>query len=823
MLNEGWRKAQRGSDVVVGFVETHGRPNTAAQVRDLEEVPRRRIEYRGASIEEMDVDAILRRKPAMALVDELAHTNVPGSRNGKRWQDVEELLDAGIDVISTLNVQHLESLNDVIQRITGVVQRETVPDAVVRQAAQIELVDMSPEALRRRMAHGNIYPAERVDAALANYFRPGNLGALRELALLWVADRVEEALQSYMDAHGISDAWETRDRVVVAVTGAPGGSEVVRRAGRVAARLHGDLIGVRIVKSDGLATKAGPELDDQRRIVEELGGTYKEVVGDDVGDALVAFARAEKATQLVIGASRRSRRQDRWRGSVAGELSRRAVGFDLHVIARDAKQSGNGSHPARELPPSRPPRRAAPLAPGRQLTGWLMLVVGTPLLTLLLHLLEDHITLTTDFLAYLVLVVAIAVVGGLLPGVVAAVVTSLVVNWFFVPPIHTFTIGDTENVVAVAVFIAVAVTVATLVDRSARQAYEARRARAEAEALARTTTTLVGEADPLPGLLDQLRAAFSLDSACVLTEAKDGEWHADAASGEPPPRSPAEATASFPLDDTGTRVLAVTGPQLALDDERIVRAMASQLTVAMSKRVLMAEAEEASKLADANALRTALLQAVSHDLRTPLATIKASVTSLLQGDVSWAPAERNEFLASIDTETDRLNRLVGNLLDMSRLQSGAVDVVDRPVYLEDVVAMALASLSRTPECLEVAVPETVPAVRADPALLERAVANVVANAASWAPPGTPVRVEAGKVGDRVHLRIIDRGPGVPPADRERVFEPFQRLGDRGGTGVGLGLAVARGFVQAMGGRLTLDDTPGGGLTVVVDLAEAEAA
>src|SRR6516162_8990542 len=287
MLDEGWRRHERGTDVVVGFVETHHRPRTEAQVRDLEVVPRKTIEYRGTQFAEMDVDAVLARRPAVALVDELAHTNVPGSQREKRWEDVDVLLEAGIDVITTVNIQHLESLNDVIERITGVHQRETVPDAVVRRADQIELVDMSPEALRRRMAHGNIYPSERVDAALANYFRPGNLAALRELALLWVADRVEENLQTYMEAHGIADSWETRERVVVAVTGAPGGEQLVRRAARLAGRLRGGLIGVHVVPSDGLASRAGPELSKQRQLLSELGGTYREIVGERVPSALV--------------------------------------------------------------------------------------------------------------------------------------------------------------------------------------------------------------------------------------------------------------------------------------------------------------------------------------------------------------------------------------------------------------------------------------------------------------------------------------------------------------------------------------------------------
>jgi two-component system sensor histidine kinase KdpD len=335
MLGEGSRRASRGTDVVIGFVETHGRSNTAAMIGDLEIVPRRRVEYRGATFEEMDVDAILARAPQVALVDEMAHTNVPGSGHEKRWQDVDRLLDAGIYVISTVNIQHLESLNDVVEKITGIVQRETIPDAIVRRADQIELVDMTPEALRRRMAHGNIYAAEKVDAALANYFRVGNLAALRELALLWVADQVDEALESYRERHGIKEPWETRERVVVALTGAPGTEALIRRAARISQRAHGELLGVHVTSEVGLATPSSGMLGQHRRLLLEMGGTYHEVAGADTAVALADFARAENATQLVMGASRRSRLQELLHGSVINRVMRLSGSIDLHVIAHE--------------------------------------------------------------------------------------------------------------------------------------------------------------------------------------------------------------------------------------------------------------------------------------------------------------------------------------------------------------------------------------------------------------------------------------------------------------------------------------------------------
>jgi two-component system sensor histidine kinase KdpD len=814
MLDEGWRRHERGTDVVVGFVETHRRPKTQAQLRDLEVVPRRQVEYRGAMFEEMDTDAVLARRPTVVLVDELAHTNVPGSRHEKRWQDVDDLLDAGIDVITTVNIQHLESLNDVIEHITGVHQRETVPDDVVRRADQIELVDMSPEALRRRMAHGNIYPPERVDAALGNYFRPGNLAALRELALLWVADRVEENLQGYMEAHGIAESWETRERVVVAVTGAPGGEQLVRRAARIAGRLHGGLVGVHVVPSDGLQSRAGPELERQRTLLGELGGSYREIVGERVPTALVEFARGEKATQIVIGASRRSRWQEVLRGSVVARIVREAQGFDVHVIGQGEAEEPETTAPARRRRHRRhgPPR-------SRQLLGWALTLVGLPLLTLVLVPLRDNITLATALMLYLVATVAIAAVGGLVVAVAAAVAAFLLSNWFFVPPIHTFTIEDPENVTALVVFVVSAVVASLVVDRVASRSREALEARAEAAALAHTSGLLIGEPDPLPQLLDQLRTTFGLDAVSLLSNRDDG-WVVDAASGPEPPTEPFDGE-RWDLVEDGSAVLVLRGAHLTADDQRVLRTFLSNLAVALHSRRLQADADVAAHLAEADALRTALLQAVSHDLRTPLASIKASATSLLQSDVAWTAEQRREFAHTIDTEADRLNRVVTNLLDMSRLQAGAVTVANRPVYLEDIVATALASVDHDPNQVVVAVPETVPPVEADPALLERAVANIVANALAWSPSGAVVRVEAAPIGHRVHLRVIDRGPGVGPADRERVFQPFQRLGDRSTQpGVGLGLAVARGFVHVLGGEILLEDTPGGGLTVVVDLPAA---
>jgi two-component system, OmpR family, sensor histidine kinase KdpD len=808
MLNEGKRAQERGTDVVVGLYETHGRKHTEDQLEGLEVIPRKTVSYKGREFTEMDLDAILARAPERVLVDELAHTNVPGCSHEKRWQDVEALMDAGIDIISTLNIQHLESVNDVVEKITGVKQAETIPDAIVRQAEQVELVDMTPEAIRRRMAHGNIYPAERIDASLANYFRVGNLYALRELALLWVADRVEENLQQYLEDHGIEGTWETRERVVVAITGAPGGDVLIRRAARMARRAQGDLVGVHVRPTDGLAGRSSELLEKHRQLLTDLGGTYQEVAATDVGSALVNVAMAERGTQLVLGESRQSRWTHLIRGSVISRVLHAAESIDVHVIS--TVESGE----ARSAPPLR--RRAGPaISRRRQGLALLVAAVTFPLLTLVLDALREQLSLPSVLLIYLLVIVGVAAIGGFVPAVLAAIAAFLLGNYFFTHPIHTFTIADSDNLVALIVFVIVAAVVGELVSRVARRRVQAARNQAEAETLARLSGTLLSERDPVPALMVGLRDAFDCGSVSILR--RDGDaWRVESSAGDPVPKRPEDAQVSVPLD--GDTVLAVCGQDIGEADLDTLRAFTGQLALAVERRRLRAEAAAAEGLQDANSLRTALLAAVSHDLRTPLASIKASVTSLLQADVTLNESSTGELLETIDEETDRLNNLVGNLLDMSRLQAGALELVWRDVGLDEVVPAALKSLGDIVGRVVVDVPETLARVHVDAALLERSIANVIANALHASPPNRPVRVFAGGAQGRVQLSIADEGPGIPRAQREEVFRPFQRLGDSAhDTGVGLGLAVARGFVEVMEGTLTIEDTPGGGTTVLIDL------
>ncbi len=801
MLSEGRRRASRGTDVVAAFVETHDRVRVADELAQLEAVPRRMVSVGGSCREEMDVDAVLLRAPEVALVDDLAHTNLSGSRNEKRWQDVHELLSAGIDVVSTLNVQHLESLSDVVEQITSIVERETIPDHVVRTADQVELVDMAPEAIRRRMAHGNIYPPDMVDAALANYFRPGNLGALRELALLWVADRVDAALLQYRTDHRIAEPWETRERIVVGLTGAPSGDRLIRRAARIAERSRGELIGVHVSARDARSPASVEVLERHRRLLADLGGEYHEVVAADVVVALVDFARRENASQLVLGASRRSRWDEFVRGSVVNRVVRHSRAVDVHVTSTTGLDDEAETFRSHDDAPKPLPRR-------RRQVAWLLAIVGTGVLTVMLASTRGTFGQGSQFLLYLVVVLAAGATGGTGPALTASVLAATALNWYFTDPLYTWTIDDAENVLALVVFATVGVLAGILVTALAHRSEDAARGQAEAEALARIAAGMIAAPDPLPLMLDRIRASLGLEGISV---------HDD-------PDSPAIATVGTAPDAHQFREIILSNGTLRIrgdlsrDDERILDAFAAQLTAALEQRTLREEAARARALVEADNLRTAILRAVSHDLRTPLSSIKASVTSLLQSDVTWPPDAEREFLKTIDEESDRLDGVVGNLLDASRLEVGAIRPNMRLLALDDVVAPALSSISGLRIRVDVDISPELPLVYADPGLLERAIANLVSNAAQFNPPGAAVRIAASQHADTVELRIIDRGPGIPEPDRVRMFQPFQRLGDTAaGSGVGLGMTVARGIIDAMSGRLSIEDTPGGGLTLTISL------
>ncbi|MGY4972994.1 ATP-binding protein [Streptomyces nigrescens] len=829
MLDEGRRRAARGKNVVVAFAECHGRPYTEAMLEGLDVLPRVTRRHGGSDYTELDLDLVLELRPEAVLIDELAHTNAPGGSNTKRWQDIEELLRAGIDVAATLNIQHLESLSDVVEKITGVPQYETVPDEVVRRADQIELVDLPAEGLRRRMAHGNIYPPEKVDAALSHYFRLGNLTALRELALLWVAGRVDEALRKYRYEHSIGRVWETRERVVVALTGGPEGATLVRRAARIVDRSSGGhLLAVHITRSDGLSGASSAALAGQRQLMESLGGSYHSVVGDDVPAALLDFARAQNATQLVIGASRRGRLRRVLMPRGVGETVVGLSGdIDVHMVTHEhAGQGRRWAAPGSGLPRSR--RVAGPLA-GLVLPVLLTLAlcgVSGPL----------ALNLTSEALLFLLTVLGVACIGGVVSALLASVTTSLLLNYYFIPPVGHFTFAEANVVVAQAAFTIVAVTVAAIVDRSLRLSRRAARATAEAETLTSLAGGILRGDRAVPVLLERTRETFGMDRIELRPRGGEPEpWPSgagDMACERDSTSEPGPAPGSGLMPDHETKVaigedsvLVLSGRRLPASEHRVLTAFAAHLTAAVERARLAEAAAEIEPVKAANRMRTALLAAVGHDLRTPLAGSLAAVTSLRSRDVDFSPEDREELLATAEESLTKLSRLVDNLLDVSRLQAGALTLRLEPIALAEVLPPALDTLPDSPAQALVQVVtqglETAPDVLADPPLLERVLANLVAHAVRHSPTGHPVTIGASALGTRVELRVIDRGPGIQLADWERAFEPFQRLGDTDNTtGLGLGLALSRGLTEAMGGTLSPEDTPGGGLTMVVSLPAA---
>jgi two-component system sensor histidine kinase KdpD len=808
MLGEAHRRLERGTDVVAAVVETHGRKKVGELIKGIEVIPPHYISYRGGTFPELDVEAVLRRKPEVALVDEYAHSNVPGSTHDKRWQDIETLLDAGITVISTLNIQHLESLNDVVAQITGVEQRETVPDEIVRKAAQIELVDITPEALRRRLAHGNVYPSERIDAAMTNYFRAGNLTALREIALLWLADQVDAALAKYRADKKITDTWEARERVVVAVTGGLESETLVRRASRIASRSGAQLMVVHVVRGDGLSAVSPREMGKVRELAASLGATVHIVVGDDVPTALLDFARETNATQLVLGSSRRSRWASFFSEGIGAATINDSGKIDVHMVTHEQANRG--------LP-------FASISPrARQLVAW-MAAISVPwaILAITTRFLDPLLDIGGKTAIFFAGVIAVALFGGVAPAVLSGMLSGALLVYFIAEPRYSFAVDNPSNAVTIVVLLGVAMAIAVLVDAAASRAREARRATQEAELLALFAGSVLRGAD-LATLLERVREAYSQRAVCLVRDV-DGRFEPVASVGKDP-------CATVDSADTAVKVgndefwLLMSGRRLTGRDRRVLSVVATQAAGLVKQHELAEEAGKVQSLAEADELRRLLLSALGHDLRTPLTAAKAAVSSLRAEDVWFSPEDTSELLATVEESVDQLSLLVANLLDSSRLAAGVVRPELTEVYLEEVVQRALVGIGGRStiygragiDRVKVEVGGTV--AMGDAGLLERVLSNVIDNALRYAPEGV-VRVNAGQVGPRVLINVVDEGPGVSKGAADEMFQPFQRLGDFDTTtGLGLGLSVARGFVEAMSGTITASDTPGGGLTILVDLA-----
>jgi two-component system, OmpR family, sensor histidine kinase KdpD len=834
MLTSGRAKQRDGVDVVIGVVETHGRKETEALLDGLEVIPRRLIPYKGQTLEEMDLDALLARRPRLALVDELAHTNAPESRHSKRWQDVEDLLAAGIDVYTTLNIQHVESLNDIVAQITRIRVRETVPDSMIDRADDIELTDLTPDDLMARLKEGKVYVPQTAERALGHYFSPGNLTALRELALRRTAQRVDDQLLTHMQAHAIAGPWAAGERVLVCVSEDPRSAGLVRYAKRLADRLRAPWTALTVEsrRSASLSEEQRDRIADTLRLAERLGGEAVTVPGGGrrIADDVIGYAQDNNVTHIVIGKSSRSRWFEMLHGSVVHDLVRRAGNISVHVIA--------GEDVAAE-PASRQTARSAPALRRADGVPFLVAILAVAVALGVAKLVQPFLGVGAVDLVLLTAVVAIAIQYGLHASLLAVVVASLSYNFFFLPPLHTFTIADPTNVASLALFTIVAVLVSNLAARVRLQAAIARTRAKTTESLygfSRKLTTCTGLDDVLWATAFQMA---SLLNARIVLLLPDTDGRIEVRAGFPPEDmlDPADIAAAKVAHDTGRPagrgadtlpgakrlflpmrtnrgVIGVVGldsdkpgPILTPDQRRLFDALSDQAALAIQQVQLLEDLDRAKLNAETDRLRQALLTSISHDLRTPLATIMGSAGTLRDYNAELDKETKGELLGSIQDESERLNRFIANLLDMTRLESGAVAPNRSPHEVGEVVGAALkrAATVLADHRVEVELSPDLPMVDVDPVLFEQVLFNLLDNAAKYAPLHTTVRLQgwhnAGE--GSVCLQILDEGDGIPPEDVERIFDKFHRAakGDRVRAGTGLGLAVCRGFVEAMGGTI----------------------
>jgi two-component system sensor histidine kinase KdpD len=829
MLSVARDKRREGVDVVAGIVETHGRKETEALIEGLEVIPRRRVEYRGRWFEEMDLDAILARRPKLVLVDELAHTNAPGSRHPKRYMDVEELLAAGIDIYATLNIQHLESLNDVVARITRIRVRETVPDSIIDRADEVEVVDLTPEDLIQRLKEGKVYLPQQAERAVRHYFMPGNLTALRELALRRTAQRVDEQMVSYMRAHAITGPWAAGERVLVCVNEDPNGAAVVRYGRRLADRLRAPwaVITVETSRTARLDDKARDRIAECLRLAQRLGGDVATIPAAEVAAGIVDYAEANNYTHIVIAKSRRPRWSELLRGSVTHQIIRRAGDISVHVIAEHRERTEDAGE-ARAIATR---VHAAPFD-ARDYAGSLGMVA----VALAIGLALQRFGISNVALVFLTAVLASAITYGLWPSLFACLASVLAFNFFFLPPLYTFTITDPENVVALFFFAVVAVIASNLTSRVRAQAVTARQRARATEALYLFSRKLAGSVT-----LDDLLWATAYQIALMLKVRvvlllPDGEtvavragyppedvledadlaaaqwsWEHKQPAGRGADTLPGAKWLFLPLH-TGRGAVGVVGldsdragPILTPDERRLFDALADQAALAIERINLAQDVDRARLAAETERLRSALLTSISHDLRTPLASILGSITSLISYRASLDDAAQLELMRTIQEEAERLNRFIANLLDMTRLESGAIQPHAEFVDLTDVVGSALQRAGKVlaHHRVEVSLSDDLPLLRLDPVLFEQALFNLLDNAAKYAAAGTEIRIEARREADQVVLQVLDEGAGIPSSDLERIFDKFYRVHavDRQRAGTGLGLAICRGFIEAMGGTV----------------------
>ena len=849
MLTAGKRRKSEGLDVVVGVVETHGRKDTEALTEGLDVMPRQPIEYRGRQLMEFDIDGALARKPKLLLVDEYAHTNAPGSRHPKRWQDVEELLEAGIDVWTTLNVQHLESLVDVVWKITGVRVRETVPDSALSAAAEIEVVDITPDELRERLNAGKVYVPETARVAAANFFKPENLTALREMALRRAAQTVDDQMVDAMRRQGIEGPWAAGERILVLIAGDGMASALVRAGRRLADVMDGPWTVATVERPNrpNRDPQAARRITEALKLAEQLGGASVVLTGDDLPDAVLAFAGRNNVTQIVVGKSRDSRWRMLTGRSLANALLRRSGGAALHFVTTGAPDERT------------PPLTTAPKRAAQWWHGYATAVVLVAVANGLAFVLDRYSTGADLAMIFLASVLGAGLGYGLRPALTAAGLAILTYNYFFLEPRFSLVIGHATDVFTFAIFIAVAGATGWLSGRVRDQAQlSSQRASAVTALLAasRRLSAASTQDETAQALAEQASAAAGGRAVVLLPKGEDlvqvggapttvllttgaltaarWAWEKGEPAGFGTGTLPQVGWTFRPL--VGVRGRAgVAGVEVndesGADEERLVAAMLDQGAVALERAELAAATVENEALRRSDKLRAALLNSISHDLRTPLATVMGSATTLIDYGKTLKPDVRGDLLISIREEAERLNRYVGDLLDMTRLEGGALKTRSEWTDVRDVLAAAIGRVSRRLENRKLSrdFPHELTSVETDPGLLEQAIVNILENAIAYSPDGSAIDVAAYEDRGNVVISIEDEGPGIPQTDIERIFEKFRRLeepsdrtrGERN-KGAGLGLSIAKGFVEAMGGRIAAASPliGGRGTRILISLPKA---
>lgn len=833
MLEAARKVAKEGMDVVVGYLEPHSRPETQALVLGLDLLPKLEVAYRGTTLQEFDLNAALALHPQIIVVDELAHSNAPGMTHTKRWQDVLLLLEAGINVYTTLNVQHLESLNDVIAQITGVAVRETVPDSVFEQADEVELVDLPPDDLLDRLREGKIYIPREAERAIANFFTKGNLIALRELSLRRTAERVGEQMDVYRKEQAIRGTWPARERLLVCVGPSPFATRLVRAARRMAASLKAPWVAVHVEtpQSANQSDADREQLLQTLRLVEQLGGETATLSGHSVADEVLTYARSRNVTRIVVGKPKEPRWRELLRGSLVYEMTRKCGDIDVYVISGDPQAPTTRALPSGAAPTSR--------------MGYVWALIMVLACTGLSALLSPHLATTNLVMVYLLGVVAVSLRLGRGPSILASLLSVAAFDFFFVPPRWTFAVADSQYVLTFLVMLLTGLVISSLTARVQFQAESARRrerrtgalyaisrelaATQNQEQIARTALKHVGEAADvraailLPDPDRKLVSTGASSDGLVLSQHDEAvaKWVLDhgQTAGRGTATLPGAEGIYLPLTTSrgtvGVLGVVPSGATHSVDIEQLhlLEAFAGLIALALQRAELEAEADLIRLDIETERLRSSLLSAVSHDLRTPLSVITGASSTLLDSEGSLEPKVRQELATAILGESERLNRLVANLLDMTRLQAGALEVQKQWQPIEEVIGATLTRLSRQlkDHPLTTHIAPDLPFAPLDELLVQQVLVNLLENAARHTPPGTPVEVSARKEGNSLLIEVADRGPGLPPGDPSRLFEKFYRAGDgTSRTGTGLGLAICRGIVELHGGKIQAENRPDGG-------------